>query len=642
MSAIHRVTVSFNLTRYDLNVTAGSGSTVISIPAGIYCGTDCIETYDINTPVTLTAVLDSGYIINGWQGCDTASGLTCIVNMASAKSVGISLTQVSVGNAPVVTAPDDMFISANSYITSVDLGFATAIDVEDGMLTALPDKAGMFVSGCHEVTWSATDSDGNSASDIQVVCIDPQANFAVNQQAQEGGVVVVEVLLSGEASVYPVEIPYTVSGTAAYPDDHDAVAGNLTINEGTSGSIQFSLINDGISGESGETVVFTMGTPVNAVQGTQLSHTVAVVEENLPPRVSMNFTQSGFLTTHLVAINPLNPADVDPVTIEAMVIDPNPGDQHSYHWGMLGNMFTDTDANPADAAFIFDPTVQIGRVYDFWVTVTDDGIPPMQTTSRSYVRLGASVGLADNVDTDGDLDAINVPYIIQGDENNKQFYLVSTEPGLRIRQGLVAFSRPWNYLSVYVTLDNIHSWGTIDTSDSVNIDDDYTNVGGYFDFIVTGLPVVGQSVNVVIPLHIPVPANADYRKYFSGIGWQSFVDDAFNFIRSAPGAPGSCPQVGDSAYTDGLIEGYWCIQLTIQDGGPNDLDGEANGQVSDPGGIAVPPAVSQSPGSSNNSGSSGGGGGGHLGLLTLIVLGVVTLRRRFARRASTESFKRAA
>ena len=32
---------------------------------------------------------------------------------------------------------------------------------------------------------------------------------------------------------------------------------------------------------------------------------------------------------------------------------------------------------------------------------------------------------------------------------------------------------------------------------------------------------------------------------------------------------------------------YWCVQLTIEDGGPNDADGVANQEIVDPGGVAT-------------------------------------------------------
>jgi hypothetical protein len=78
-----------------------------------------------------------------------------------------------------------------------------------------------------------------------------------------------------------------------------------------------------------------------------------------------------------------------------------------------------------------------------------------------------------------------------------------------------------------------------------------------------------------------------YRKYVDGAGWDNFVIDSRNLVASAPGEPGNCPAPGSADYTPGLTAGHHCVQLTIEDGGPNDADGSANRVVRDPGGAAV-------------------------------------------------------
>jgi alpha-tubulin suppressor-like RCC1 family protein len=77
------------LDRLVLAVTrAGAGSgTVTSSPAGINCGTDCSETYDSSSTVTLTATPATGSAFAGWSGCDATSGATCTVTMNTARTV---------------------------------------------------------------------------------------------------------------------------------------------------------------------------------------------------------------------------------------------------------------------------------------------------------------------------------------------------------------------------------------------------------------------------------------------------------------------------------------------------------------------------------------------------------------------------
>ena len=76
------------------------------------------------------------------------------------------------------------------------------------------------------------------------------------------------------------------------------------------------------------------------------------------------------------------------------------------------------------------------------------------------------------------------------------------------------------------------------------------------------------------------------------------------------------------------------MQLTLEDGGPNDADGEVNGVVDDPGGIAVeaPVVVVTVPDDSIRK-SVGGGcsvsqGPGDYGLLILLALALLVAGRR--------------
>ena len=127
---------------------------------------------------------------------------------------------------------------------------------------------------------------------------------------------------------------------------------------------------------------------------------------------------------------------------------------------------------------------------------------------------------------------------------------------------------------------------------------------------MTGLRQTGQSVKVVIPQAARIGADAVYRKYHLDSGWQDFVEDASNRIASAAGSRDSCPAPGATAYQPGLQQGHYCVQLTLQDGGPNDADGRANGVIKDPGGVGLSPQAADNVTGSTSSGDGGGGGGG--------------------------------
>ena len=78
-----------------------------------------------------------------------------------------------------------------------------------------------------------------------------------------------------------------------------------------------------------------------------------------------------------------------------------------------------------------------------------------------------------------------------------------------------------------------------------------------------------------------------YRKYSALGGWANFVENATNALNSAMAVEGACPELGSDAYTSGLTAGDTCLQLLIEEGGPNDADGVVNGTLVDPSGVAI-------------------------------------------------------
>ncbi len=92
MDATKNVTAVFSLEQHDLSVTmAGTGSgSVTSDPAGINCGSDCSETLDYGTVVTLTAGGDANSTFTGWSGGGCSGTGECVVTMDE----GVEVTAV--------------------------------------------------------------------------------------------------------------------------------------------------------------------------------------------------------------------------------------------------------------------------------------------------------------------------------------------------------------------------------------------------------------------------------------------------------------------------------------------------------------------------------------------------------------------
>ncbi len=84
-------TVGAVATRYTLSVSKTGSGTVTSSPAGVDCGADCLDNYDVGTVVTLTAAAGVESTLSGWGGACLGTG-TCVVSVDAAKSVSANFT----------------------------------------------------------------------------------------------------------------------------------------------------------------------------------------------------------------------------------------------------------------------------------------------------------------------------------------------------------------------------------------------------------------------------------------------------------------------------------------------------------------------------------------------------------------------
>jgi len=203
---------------------------------------------------------------------------------------------------------------------------------------------------------------------------------------------------------------------------------------------------------------------------------------------------------------------------------------------------------------------------------------------------------------------------------------IQANAGARLRIGTTA--RMVRANSPRVSLQDIANAGDGNGGSVGNSEDSFDYLGGIYDFEVASLPEVGASVQIVIPQAGAIGEFPEYRKFRPGSGWSKFVEDESNLIESAAGSSNACPDPGDAAYQPGLTAGHFCVQLTIEDGGPNDADADAgpNGIVRDPGGVATPKGQ-----------VSVGQGGGGIGALGLFVLASIAWLRAFRRRAQARS-----
>jgi len=256
------------------------------------------------------------------------------------------------------------------------------------------------------------------------------------------------------------------------------------------------------------------------------------------------------------------------------------------------------------------PNGDVTSVVEYVVFVDEDGNVRIDDDSD-----GVSNG-NDNLDGNTAFEEV-----IQVQKANNVDYLASTEDGLHLRLGTVARGAAND--AITVSLADIQAYGdngsAYDSLAEVEDDSEFI-VHGIYDYEIVEISSVGATVDIVIPLNDSLPADIAIRK-FANDEWSDFDTSNGDVVKSAAGSPGTCPAIGNAAYGD-LTEGHNCIQITITDGGANDADGVANGQIVDP--VSINSTTVAAAGRVRV-----GLEGGSLSMMTLI-LSFMLLVRRFA------------
>lgn len=232
---------------------------------------DCINIYYQN----MTGVLDRATI--GIENQDGTDGLEVAYNTAYVK------------NNFVV----EFKVLPKWLIVDVDSGTIAPSGFRDVLVTMnSADLSGGLTSGVLSMLHNVPDT----VSPLLVICTLnvqeiplPKVNFEMVQQSipESSGEVLVKAFLS---TIIPldVSVPYTVSGTATYPDDHNCANGIITIKAGSViGQKVIALVNDTIN-ENFETIVLTMGDPTNAIADEMKVHTITILDNECTLNITAN------------------------------------------------------------------------------------------------------------------------------------------------------------------------------------------------------------------------------------------------------------------------------------------------------------------------------------------------------------------
>ena len=550
--------------------------------------------------------------------------------------------------APVLTAPDDITVDAVGLFTPVmqaQLLTAVVIDNVDGesccnaSVPALSDGKLLLPPGHNQVTWRAVDRKGNVSVATQFVDVRPLVSMSKDQVTVEGAQANIRIILNGQAPEYPFMVPYVIDGAStATSSDHDLVNGNVTFNSGeVEASITVNIAVDNVS-EGNEKLTIALDDHTSDAQdlsngfgiydinsGVNVKHNLTIAEGNVAPVVNLEVQQNGNNAYQITNGG-------GQVTVIATVTDLNIGDSRSLDWSASDNVLVDSDGNSGDLTMIFDPSnLSIGR-YTAVLTATDS----QGATGSAYVHMvlvdelpvlsasadtdndGTNDAAEGTADTDEDgipdyLDNITALNVLPGSALVTNAFLVECDPGVSCRLG--------QFSALGLSGGASMNQDDIELQDDLVNDDSYDLHGTIFDFEMHELATPGQEVKVVLPLSVAIPENGVYRKFQNG-AWVTFVEDDNNYIHSSQGSEGYCPPPGDASWEPGMTAGHFCLQLTLEDGGPNDADGEVNSAISDPGAVGVLIPVSATSLTTTTSiHSSGGGSIGWAMLVMLLLLG---------------------
>ncbi len=151
-------------------LTYGDGSGMItSQPAGIQCGSDCEETYPLDTTVILTVEpnADSDFLF--WSGCDYSSGNQpdCRVNLGGAREV-TAIFAASDGSPDTIIAAGPRYATRSRTAefefesTSPESTFECSLDGQDMVSCSSPATYNDLSEDMHFFRVRAVDAEGRS------------------------------------------------------------------------------------------------------------------------------------------------------------------------------------------------------------------------------------------------------------------------------------------------------------------------------------------------------------------------------------------------------------------------------------------------------------------------------------------------
>ncbi|RTE86040.1 MULTISPECIES: DUF1566 domain-containing protein [Gammaproteobacteria] len=522
----------------------------------------------------------------------------------------------------------------NTSISSIPVPEAS--DAQ-GNSVVVSGPTGTREPGLHYIQWRAIDDEGLETTATQELWIDPIISISAPTIRFYGNVANVGVSLNGTSPDYPLVVPYTLyeGDLTAGPTDEVVI-----VNNG-----QVTLEDEQEAGESEQQVSprigeYTVILDNEAGLNISSSHSVAnLIYETDYLDVQLEAYQNNQLITE---IDPEGGLVEIRVIIHAFPESLVYREKHTFR--TYGPNLIDesprflktnirVDFSDEERIYRFDPRdYNQGTRFKFKTRLRyirpNKTSPAASDTLVLIMSAGSSVGesmysagsangernsrnlsserntsfdvdtdrdgIPDNIegagDSDGDfipdfLDSISRVNLLQMELFSEQLLLLEAEPWVTLSVGETAFTAVENY-----------SGAIVDQAFAETMmaqENEFSFVSPIIDFEASS--ELGESnLNIVVPQLNSIPAEAVYRLYVNE-SWVSFLQDENNSVASASTTVGVCPPPRSALWQPGLNEGHVCIQVTLEDGGLNDSDGEFDGEIAITGAVAVPNTGNNAP-----------------------------------------------
>ncbi|MCC2607361.1 Ig-like domain-containing protein [Planctobacterium marinum] len=516
-----------------------------------------------------------------------------LVDSAGEMSSANATVNVSAGPGDalvVITPPDDIEVNAQGQFTWVEPGKAVAHDTFGNKLDVHLNREDLlFSSGAHQIEWRARLDNGDLVSALQKINVWPVISIEDEVYVQEGHPVSIKVELNGLPPEYPVILNYSISGTADI-DDHDLSEGELIIESGMVAFIDFNIAEDDVA-EADETIVVTLRSDAQNIGNDE--SIVLITENEMLPKVALIATQKG-VPKSIVEQNAEN------LVVSAKISSVISGDRESIQWFLNGTVLQDETSSVLE----LNPMEMEMGVNKIAVVVTSAVAPSVKNETETFINLVTSYPALSHADSDGD----SIPDLMEGfldsDSDGIADYLDSTNSCSLIQ--LTSHAQEYIFAETLTGECIVLGEHAIeDGADGIALNSelvtsatesqDFTAISSAVDFRVNEIARFGGTSEIVIPLDSEIATGAWYRQFNSTVGWHDFLLSANDQIYTANQVNGVCPSVRDSSWKPGVLSGYQCLKLAIQDGGSNDMDGLQNYAVASLGYIGLPKGSNMPP-----------------------------------------------